>query len=89
MPRETIKNRAGTFYARRDKEGQFSEVAEKGRSLQADRRTKAKTVVKPGEGDRGDQKPRAKKATSPKRAPAASKKGAPAKSKKRAPAKKK
>lgn len=72
MPRETIKNRAGTFYARRDSEGQFSELAEKGRSLAADRRTKAKTVAKKGEGDRGDQKPSAaRKKTGPaKRAPA-------------------
>jgi hypothetical protein len=88
MPRETVKNRAGTFYARRDAEGQFSEVAEKGRSLQADRRTKAKTVVPKGEGDRGDQKPRAKKVGTKK---VTGKKVAAAKvtSKKRAPAKKK
>ena len=74
MPRETIKNRAGTFYARRDDEGQFSEVVEKGRSLAADRRTKAKTVAKKGEGDRGDQKvsrtTAKKKAVSTKRGPA-------------------
>lgn len=74
MPRETIKNRAGTFYARRDEEGQFSEMDEKGRSLAADRRTKAKTVAKKGEGDHGDQKvsraATAKKGASKKRAPA-------------------
>jgi hypothetical protein len=70
MPRETIKNRAGTFYARRNKEGAFSEMAEKGRSLAADRRTKAKTVAKKGEGDRGDQKPATKKVATKKRAPA-------------------
>lgn len=74
MPRETIKNTAGTFYARRDKEGQFSELDEKGRSLAADRRVKAKTVAKKGEGDRGDQKASRtvakKKAASKKRAPA-------------------
>jgi hypothetical protein len=70
MPRETIKNRAGTFYARRDGEGQFEELAEKGRSLAADRRTKARTVVKKGEGDRGDQKRPAKKTVASKRAPA-------------------
>ena len=83
MPRETIKNRAGSFYARRDKEGQFSEMDEKGRSLAADRRTKAKTVAKKGDGDRGDQK--RTRSTSTKKA--ASKKRAT--SKKRAPAKKK
>jgi len=59
--RETIKNKAGTFYARRDKEGQFKEMDEKGRSLKADRRTKAKTTVPSGLGDKGDQKPRSKK----------------------------
>lgn len=83
MPRETIKNRAGTFYARRDKEGQFSEMDEKGRSLAADRRTKAKTVVKKGDGDRGDQK--VSRSTGTKKV-ASTKKAA---SKKRAPAKKK
>jgi hypothetical protein len=83
MPRDTVKNRAGTFYARRDEEGQFSEVVEKGRSLKADRRTKAKTIVPPGEGDRGDQQPRAKKRAAKK---VASRKVT---SKKRAPAKKK
>lgn len=83
MPRETIKNRGGSFYARRDEEGQFSQMSEKGRSLTADRRTKAKTTVKSGEGDRGDQKPRAKKAAPKKAAPkkVASKKKAPAKKK--------
>jgi hypothetical protein len=61
--RETIKNRAGTFYGRRDQEGQFKEMDEKGRSLTADRAKKAKTVAKKGQGDKGDQKrpPGAKK----------------------------
>jgi hypothetical protein len=57
--RETIKNKSGTYYTRRDERGQFKELAEKGRSLAADRRTKAKTVVKKGQGDKGDQKVRA------------------------------
>ena len=44
-------------YIRRDEQGQFSkDQADVGRSLAADRRTKAKTTVKPGYGDRGDQK---------------------------------
>lgn len=77
MPRETIKNRAGTFYARRDSEGQFSEMDEKGRSLAADRRTKARTVANKGDGDRGDQKRPATSATGK----SASKKRAPAKKK--------
>lgn len=45
-------------YVRRDDEGKFSEVDDVGRSLSTDRRTKAKTVAKPGQGDRGDRKPR-------------------------------
>ena len=47
-------------YVRRDKKGQFKESDDVGRSLAADRRTKAKTVVKSGQGDRGDQKRKAK-----------------------------
>jgi len=46
MPHETIKNRAGTFYARSDEEGQFSGMPEKGSSLASDRRLTAKTVAK-------------------------------------------
>ena len=56
--RELIKNRAGAFYGRRNASGEFSAMDERGRSLAADRRQKAKTTVKPGEGDRGDQKRR-------------------------------
>jgi hypothetical protein len=44
-------------YVRRDDSGQFSESDDVGKSLSADRRTKAKTVSKPGQGDRGDQRP--------------------------------
>ena len=53
--RETLKNKAGTFYARRDRQGQFKEMDEKGRSLATDRRVQAKTVAKKGYGDQGDQ----------------------------------
>ena len=35
--------------------GRFREVDETGRSLKVDRRTKAKTTVKSGYGDRGDR----------------------------------
>lgn len=41
--------------ARRDKQGQFTEVSV-GKSLPADRRSKAKTVAPKGQDDRGDQK---------------------------------
>lgn len=53
--RELIENAAGDFYAKRDKDGQFSEMDERGRSLAADRRKSAKTTVKSGYGDQGDQ----------------------------------
>jgi hypothetical protein len=43
-------------YVRRDAEGQFKEVDDMGRSLSADRKRKAKTATKSGQGDRGDRK---------------------------------
>jgi len=54
--RRTIKNRAGTFYAKRTSRGWFKEMDEKGRSLKADRRRKAKNATKSGYGDRGDRR---------------------------------
>ena len=57
MPRELIEpHKDDKRYARRDKEGHFSKEADVGKSLASDRRAKAKTVAKKGEGDRGDQK---------------------------------
>jgi hypothetical protein len=41
-------------YVRRNKKGQFKTEVDVGRSLAADRRSKAKTKVKKGQGDRGD-----------------------------------
>jgi hypothetical protein len=41
-------------YVRRDAKGQFKDVVDVGRSLAADRRSKSKTKVKSGQGDRGD-----------------------------------
>ena len=58
--RELIDTGTDKRYVRRDKQGQFKESDDVGRSLAADRRTKAKTVVKSGQGDRGDQKRKAK-----------------------------
>ena len=44
-------------YVRRDSDGKFTEKqVGVGRSLAADKRTKAKTVVPKGQGDRGDTK---------------------------------
>lgn len=54
-------------YVRRDKEGKFKDVVDVGKSLAADRRSKSKTVVPPGQGDRGDVK-RSTKSTSKKSA---------------------
>lgn len=44
-------------YVRRDEQGQFTDdQANVGKSLAADRKTHAKTIVPKGQGDRGDQK---------------------------------
>jgi hypothetical protein len=48
--------RGGARFVRRDKQGQFKEVEQVGRSLSQDRKRKAKTRSKPGQGDRGDRK---------------------------------
>jgi hypothetical protein len=54
--RELIDTGTDKRYVRRDEQGRFKESTDVGRSLAADRRTKAKTTVKAGQGDRGDQK---------------------------------
>ena len=57
MPRELIEPHKGDKrYVRRDEKGRFTESVEVGRSLSQDRRRKAKTVAKPGHGDKGDRK---------------------------------
>jgi hypothetical protein len=57
MPRELIEpNKGDKRYVRRSKSAKLNASFVVGRSLAADRRTKATTVVKKGEGDRGDQK---------------------------------
>jgi hypothetical protein len=57
MPRQLIEPHKGDKrFVRRDNEGQFSKETDVGKSLATDRRTKAKTVAKKGDGDRGDQK---------------------------------
>lgn len=44
-------------YIRRDEQGQFTDdQVDVGRSLSADKKQKAKTVVPPGQGDKGDVK---------------------------------
>lgn len=54
--RELIYTAADKRYVRRDEQGRFTESDDVGRSLSADRRRKAKTTAKPGQGDKGDRK---------------------------------
>ena len=56
--RELIDTGTDKRYVRRDEKGQFKESDNVGRSLSQDIRRKAKTTVKSGQGDRGDQKKR-------------------------------
>ena len=53
--RELIDTGTDKRYVRRNAAGQFKESDDVGRSLSADRRRKAKTKVKSGQGDRGDR----------------------------------
>jgi hypothetical protein len=52
-------------FVRRDDSARFNESDDVGRSLSQDRRRKAETEEKPGQGDRGDRKPA--KAVAPRR----------------------
>ena len=52
--RELIAPRGDKRFVRRSRSGQFSESDDVSRSLSADRRRKAKTKSKRGQGDRGD-----------------------------------
>ena len=56
--RELIEpNKDDKRFARRDTEGKFTESQDNvSKSLASDRRTKAKTKVPAGQGDRGDRK---------------------------------
>ncbi len=69
--REARADRTGTDkrYVKRRRDGTFKESDDVGRSLAADRRRKAKTKVKPGYGDEGDQPKRATKKSGKKSAP--------------------
>jgi hypothetical protein len=56
LPRRTLINTGrDKRYVRRNRKGQFKESDDVGRSLAADRRKRAKTRVKAGQGDRGDR----------------------------------
>jgi hypothetical protein len=54
--RSTIKPKGDARYIRRDSKGRIKESDDVGRSLKKDREKKAKTTVRSGYGDRGDQK---------------------------------
>jgi hypothetical protein len=54
--REQIETGTDKRYVRRDEKGQFKESDDVGRSLSQDVKQSAKTKVKSGQGDRGDQK---------------------------------
>lgn len=54
--RELIAPNGDKRYVRRDAHGRFVESDDVGRSLRADRRRRAKTVVRSGHGDRGDRR---------------------------------
>jgi len=54
--RELINTGSNKLFVRRNKRGtSFKEVEDVGRSLAQDRRRKAKSVAKRGQGDRGDR----------------------------------
>jgi len=54
--RELIDTGTDKRYVRRGSSGRFKESDDVGRSLAQDRRVKAKTASKPGQGDKGDRK---------------------------------
>ena len=56
VKRKLIDTGTDKRYVRRDSKGQFNESDDQSRSLGQDVRQEAKTKVKPGQGDRGDQK---------------------------------
>jgi hypothetical protein len=56
--RELIDTGRDKRFVRRDSEGQFKESDDVGKSLTQDRRKRAKTTAKSGQGDKGDQKQR-------------------------------
>ncbi len=59
--RELIDTGTDKRYVTRNADGTFKESDDVGRSLAADRRRKAKTTVKAGYGDQGDQPKRTTK----------------------------
>lgn len=54
--RTTIEPKGDKRFIRRDERGRIVESDDAGKSLARDRQTDAKTTVKSGQGDRGDQR---------------------------------
>jgi hypothetical protein len=54
--RELIAPRGDKRFIRRDSKGRIKESDDVGRSLSLDRKRKAKSGAKPGQGDRGDRR---------------------------------
>ena len=67
--RTLIEPNGDKRYVKRDEEGKFTESDDVSKSLSQDIKKKAKTVVKAGHGDKGDQAPKspAKKAAAKKK----------------------
>jgi hypothetical protein len=55
MPRELIDTGTDKRFVRRDKDGQFKESDDVGRSLAQDQKRDSETKPKRGEGDKGDR----------------------------------
>ena len=55
MPRELIDTGTDKRYVRRDKDGQFKESDDVGRSSVQDQKRDSQTRPKRGEGDKGDR----------------------------------
>jgi len=55
MPRELIDTGTDKRYVRRDKDGQFKESDDVGRSSATDQKRESRTKPKRGEGDKGDR----------------------------------
>ena len=56
--RELINTGTDKRYVRRNEDGTLEESDDVGKSLSQDVRKAAKTEVEPGQGDRGDRKPK-------------------------------
>ena len=54
--RELLKGRNATFFAKRTSRGRFRAMDERGWSLAADRRRRAKRMARSGHGDQGDRR---------------------------------